>query len=431
MKTLVAIVAALLAGVAPAHAEETGAADRSWAEAFQSRWQEVRGAGVVRGNYFYSSKALDDETGFFGTTAQLKVLPRFSAAVDGKAEVRVTNADVGDGASTRGRVLEAYLTLRFARADVRVGKQIVAWGRADGINPTDNLTPRDFTVMLPFEEDQRLGTSALTFDAFLSPSHTLSLFTTPFFEPSAVPRPASGRTVVEKRPARTLSNSEIGVRLNKTGADFDWSLSFFRGFGLLPEARHIGVDAAGPVVERHYPAIRVGGADFARNFGRFGFRGEAAYVDTEDERGTDPTIKNSFLYWIIGVDRAFLEKLNVNLQFFQRRVRDFNDPQVIVDPVVRGIAIENALMSGQTDRINSGISFRISNQWLHDTLEAELFGVVNFTRHDSFWRPLMTYAVDDHWKLTVGGEIYRGTADTQYGVLKRNRGAFAELRYGF
>jgi hypothetical protein len=155
------------------------------------------------------------------------------------------------------------------------------------------------------------------------------------------------------------------------------------------------------------------------------------YVDTADDTGTDPQIKNGYLYWIAGVDRTFFENLNINLQFFQRRVRNYTDPESIADAASRGIALENAILDGQRDAISNGISFRVSNQWLHETLEIELFAAVNFTRDDSFLRPLVTYAFSDRWKGTIGAEIYRGARNTQYGSLKPNRGAFAELRYGF
>jgi hypothetical protein len=64
-------------------------------------------------------------------------------------------------------------------------------------------------------------------------------------------------------------------------------------------------------------------------------------------------------------------------------------------------------------------------------LEAEIFAAFNFDRANNFVRPLVTYAISDHWKATLGAEIYRGSAGTPYGSLEENRGAFAELRYGF
>lgn len=63
-------------------------------------------------------------------------------------------------------------------------------------------------------------------------------------------------------------------------------------------------------------------------------------------------------------------------------------------------------------------------------LQAEIFAVVSLTRNDRLVRPLLTCAFTDRWKGTIGAEIYRGAADTQYGGLERNSGVFAELRFG-
>ena len=60
-----------------------------------------------------------------------------------------------------GVIREAYLDLSHGPLDLRIGKQIIAWGRADRINPTDNLTPRDYTLLVPDDDDQRLGTPAV------------------------------------------------------------------------------------------------------------------------------------------------------------------------------------------------------------------------------------------------------------------------------
>lgn len=74
---------------------------------------------------------------------------------------------------------------------------------------------------------------------------------------------------------------------------------------------------------------------------------------------------------------------------------------------------------------------RLSNKWLNDTPEVEVLAFVNFRRANSYIRPLMTYALTDHVKATIGGEFYRGADATFFGRLKRNKGVFAELRYSF
>lgn len=425
MKLAVMMVAAVLSN-GMAVAEPADVAPNVLTQYLQS--QHI--SGTLRMNYYQSSKNRDDNADFFGATAQFKALPDLTETINGKVEARVTNPSPGDGGHTESELLEGYVTAHFETSDLRIGKQIIAWGRADGINPTDNLTPRNFMVMLPFEDDQRFGTTALKFDGYLSSERTLSIFMTPFFEPSKIPFPADA-SLKRQAIARSLSNSELGLKFDQRGEGFDASLSYFHGFSLLPDMRVTGVDVLGPILELHYDKINVFGADFARNFGRFGFRGELVYVDTIDDAGQDPGIKNPYLFWILGIDRTFFENLNVNLQFFQRQVRRFHNAKDITDYVARSIAIQNAIVDGQQDRISHGISFRVSNKWFNDTLEAEIFVVVNTTRHDSFTRPLLTYAFSDHWKGTVGAELYHGVSGTQFGNLKENRGALAELRYSF
>lgn len=392
--------------------------------------QNARITGSVRGDYFQSSKSLDDEANFFGSTLQLKALPGFSDKFDAKFEWRATNAAVGESGQTRDRVLEAYGTLHFRQADLSVGKRSIAWGRADGINPTDNLTPRDFTVQLPYEEDQRFGSSVVKLDVFLTQFYTLSAIILPRFEPSRLPRPAqTGFTAVT--PARTIANSGVGVKLDQTGQGLDWSVSYFRGHNLLPTGRLVEQPNAVPQAVFHYDPIEVVGADFARNFGRFGVRAELAYIDTADNAGTDTGVSNPSIFWVAGVDRTFFTKLNVNLQFLQRRVHRYQDPAAIADPATRAIATQNALIHGQEDRYTHGLSLRISDAWLHDTLTAEVFTIMYFKRENSFLRPLVSYTFSDHWRGALGGEYYFGDPDTRFGSVKANRGIFAELNYAF
>jgi hypothetical protein len=238
-------------------------------------------------------------------------------------------------------------------------------------------------------------------------------------------------TVIETEPAHTLSNAAGGIRLNRVAEGLDWSVSYYNGFSLIPAVRFLDVGAMSPALELRYNRIRSFGADIARNYGRFGFRGEMAYIDTADDTGADPTVKNPSLYWVAGVDRTFFENLNLNLQFFQRRVRHFRDPESFIDPWQRLTAIQNAAIDVHSRQVNNGITFRINNKWFHETLEAEILSVVNFTHSNSYFRPLVTYALNDHWKVTVGGELFTGDPDTQYGSIKSNRGAFLELRCGF
>ncbi|MGH8488461.1 MAG: hypothetical protein ACREXS_06245 [Gammaproteobacteria bacterium] len=404
---------------------------QSWGRSALGALQSQGFSGSLRTDYFSSDKALTDETDLFGISAQAKVLPTFTDNLDGKLEVRLSDFDVVGGHETDATLLEAYLSLHNTIGQVRLGKQIVAWGRADRINPTDNLTPRDFTVLLPFEEDQRFGTYALMLDTYLSDDLTLEVFTTPFFEPSIIPFSRDEAIVVDIRPAHRLSNSEVAIKLDKSGGQVDWSLSYFHGYSLFPDIRLQGFADRSPIVEFRYHQMDVLGADIATNFGRYGFRAEAAYFHAADRDGTDPTIKNPYLFYVVGVDRTFYEHLNVNVQLFGRHVRHFTSLETIADPVQHEVAVVNAIVNGQQDEFSNGASMRVSNRWLNDTLEAELLGILDFTRSNTYLRPLLTYALTDDIRCSLGGELYLGADNTFFGRLKENSGLFFELRYSF
>lgn len=387
-------------------------------------------SGSARTNYFQSSKNFDDEINFYGVTAQLKWLPTFSSTLGGKLEVRATNPDVINDSTIKGTLLEGWITAHFEHGEIRLGKQIVAWGRADGLNPTDNLTPRDYTVLLPFEEDQRFGTFALKSDFYVDTERTLTFFTTPFFEPSKLPRPASssGPAIEETKPAKTLANSVLGVKLNTTGTTIDWSMSYYHGFSLLPALR---LSTSANALEFHYPEIDVLGADVAVNSGRYGFRAEAAYIRPQSSTQDAFVPMRPYFFLVAGVDRTFFENLNLNLQWVWRLVQGYRNFNDIVDSLQHTAAVYNTVTFGQQNRSNHGITMRLSDKWLNDTFAAELLTIANFDPTNFYVRPLVSYEITDHLKASVGADLYWGSAESFYGQLRPNRSIFAELRYSF
>ena len=54
---------------------------------------------------------------------------------------------------------EYYAEFNFSSFDLKVGKQIFSWGKADGFNPTDNLNPRNYIDL--FVEEEKIGVPAV------------------------------------------------------------------------------------------------------------------------------------------------------------------------------------------------------------------------------------------------------------------------------
>jgi hypothetical protein len=387
-------------------------------------------AGSLRAGYWSSSRTLDDRSDLGTAAIWLRAAPPLGPSLSLFAEGWVRSEDVFGGAEPDGLLREAYLGVRHGPVDVRAGQQIIVWGRADRINPTDNLTPRDFTLLVPDDEDQRFGVPAIRSTYFHGGLSLTGVWLLDF-EPSVVPlrRPPAPLQIREREPGGGYEQG--AVRLEQSGSGVDWSLSYLDGLDTIPD---LSLDRTGPrgpdlVLRSH--RVRVVGADVATAVGPYGLRGEAAYTFTEDEDGDDPGIKNPFLFVVVGADRTFLEHLNVNVQYILRVVSRYRSPFGLADPLAREVAVQGALLVNQLDRVQHSFSLRVSHRWLRETLEAELATIVSIDRFGWVLRPRVTYALTDRWRLTVGGDLFGGESLSFFGNLRDNSAAFVEFRWSF
>ena len=251
-----------------------------------------------------------------------------TADLFGAVELRYDETD-----PTRNRVYldEAYVNLYLGDVDVRLGKQVYAWGRADGFNPTNNLAAWDFTDVLD-TEDEQLGLvsaravyyrGAWALEGVLAPDFAPSTLPGPHARwwpelPAAVDNPlypAAGPPRLQvrytfaeaDRPDEGLTALQYALRLSGTVRGWDVSTSWFDGFDDLP-ALHLTPSpdlASGATDVRVMPVYhrrRVVGADFATTVGGAGLHGEAAYYLTDDWDGTDPAVDDPYLHYVVGGD---------------------------------------------------------------------------------------------------------------------------------
>jgi hypothetical protein len=424
--SLLTLVALLF--VAAVHAENSSSTTDDL-----SNWQ-TQLSSTARFNYFTSDNQLNDEHNFFGTTARGKFDADFKEWLSIELDARVTQYNRAQHVLSQtndsyshiiGQLTQGYATLKLEDTTLRLGKQIVVWGRADFLNPTDNLTPHNYAVLLPDEADQRFGTVSALLTHHFNQELTFTLFTTPFFEPSQIPLPQGIIEYAEEKPEHTLNHSEFGIRLNRAGDRIDGSLSYFHGYNLQPDLAPL----TWATVALSYAEIHVFGMDLATNVGRYGLRMEAAYTRTDDPQGRDPFRRNSFWYYVIGADRSLDDTLTINVQFFGRHISNFTQTTALADPLAQAISDYDALIAQQQDRDSYGMTTRISNSWLNDTVSAEVLLVRNFTRSNSYFKPLLTYAISDRLTASIGAQLYSGRSTTFFGILKDNQYVFTELRY--
>lgn len=371
-------------------------------------------SGSLRSGYWSSTRDLDGQAplgaGMFWLKATGEPSPQLSYQFEGWAAVSGPADDVKPQVEAR----EAYLDLRLGPLDVRAGRQIIVWGRADGINPTDSLSAKDLTLLTPDDDDQRLGTTAVRARYYLGDFGVTAVWS-PEFRPHRFPLPGAEGVMID-HDYQAWPLDQWAARIEQTGRAVDWSLSYARVYDLVP-------DLGPPPVRLTHRRVGVVGADLAASFGRFGVRAEGAFVDTGDSG--DPYRKNRHLFLVAGADRTFLETLNLNVQYLFRYV--FDHAPAGEDP----IAVQQAILSSQVRRAQHGASFRLAQKWLNDTLEAELAAAAWLDPRGYTLRPRVTYAVSDHWKVIAGGELFRGEAASLFGLLEDNSTAYVEARLNF
>ena len=139
----------------------------------------------------------------------------------------------GDNQSSNFKLREAYGTWFTSWGEIKFGKQIHAWGVADGNNPTDNLNPYDYYYMFLQGADRKIGSLSLSVSSYwnnwqleglIIPSHVANRL--PFNEPEFPFQISIEPNEYEKR----ANSLEYGFQLKTVIAETDIGISYFDGY---------------------------------------------------------------------------------------------------------------------------------------------------------------------------------------------------------
>lgn len=385
--------------------------------------------GSLRGGLWSRSRSLDAErdiaTASVWGAADWRPHDRLAAHLDGW--LREESRDRSD-AYRHSKVREAYVSATLQRWQLRLGKQIIAWGRADAINPTDRLIRRDYTLLTPDDADQREGIEALRVRRAAGPVDVTVVWA-PRFQTSRIALPPLPQVRYDARePAR---RDQFAVRLESSGRTVEWSVSYFDGADAVPDLSLARVDAAGAVVALTNRRVRVWGADIGTTVGSYALRAEAGWSVPEASPAPGFDAKREQLFVVVGGDRNVTSSLNANVQYFAQKVRGFRHLDEIADPLLRSVASRQAATANQTRGFQQGVTLRLGGRWWNDALEAETSLVCALTTRSHVWRAKASYAIDDRWRMVVGFDRFRGPDDTFLGQLRANSTVYAELRRTF
>jgi hypothetical protein len=402
--------------------------------------------GYVRGVFYagkkYARKDQEMKSGY-GETA-LKFRVRKNNMGDAYAELRFRNGTEYNRRVDDVSLREGYVNAYLGRFDVRMGQQIVVWGRADGFNPTNNLTPYSMLTRSPNEDDRRVSNFLMRGWYNFYPFRLEAVWV-PQYKPNIlpfgiVPLPFDSPMLAPVYPDSRLQNGSIGIKLNIELVSVDGSVSYFDGYNPMPGIA-VGsqepAQSSGSGVFMYAYRQRVWGADFSTTLGGFGVRGEIGYRHIKDDYVENPFLPHNDIQYILGVDMAFGD-FSLLLQYMGRYVYDFTELPSrlpVSNPAIAArLQMEkfNRMIAQQQYEVSHSLSGRISYSMLFETLMLDIFSMVNFSTDEVLFRPKCSYELTDALELSVGAEYYSGPDETLYGMFGDVLSAlFVELKVSF
>ncbi len=362
---------------------------------------------------------------------------------------------------------EAYFDVYdfiIPQLDLRVGRQRHAWGTADRLNPTDNLNPYDLEDIWDFGRHLSSNSIKLT---YYWRDFTLSGVFIPYFTPLHAPEASvmeafmpeinlpSSQNIgalttnliygnIEDElslPERHIKNAVYGFRLEKPFGAFNTSVSYMKGYDILPAPFKTVVtstdlslfplpDTIKLDVYSHlcFAPQHVIGLDVAGAIGNVGVWGEAALFMPEEivnktqlagfpiAFDDSVTVEGTpYVKYIVGMDYTFTNGVYLNAQylhgFFHERGNELSDYLVVALDIP---AFRN----------------RISFSPLNASLQIKDFGDI---RNNYGWvlMPEVSYTGIDNAGFTVGARFIDGSENTLFGRMKNQRDVFLKLTYAF
>jgi len=338
------------------------------------------------------------------------------------------------------RMREIYADMYFNKFDIRIGKQQVVWGKADGVFITDIVSPLNLTeFLLPDFDEIRTGVIAAKVNYYIGNS-TIELIAIPQFTPTTRPAANSIWYVQPNFPAPatfdwsqstikpSLENSEVFMKWSAMTSKIDFDLMGGYTWDDNPTMhvqKHFGMDTTtmppspmltGLTITPEHHRLAVGGGSFSTEIKGFILRGEAAYYNgkyfqTEDITAEDAIIQKDYVNYVVGLDFS-IGKVKLSGQFIQKYILDYSDGMV-------------------DNEINNMATGLIHYDMMRETLHLELFSYIGITGEDALIRPKITYDFDDSFSILLGANIFVGDEKGQFGQYQDNTMVYTKIKYNF
>lgn len=328
---------------------------------------------------------------------------------------------------------EAYVDMYFKNFDLRVGRQQIIWGKAEGVFITDVVSPKDLReFLLPDFDEIRTGITSFKLNYYIGNSSIEAVWS-PFFSPTQMPEEGSIWAPKMDFPVTpvfdysnsavkaSLKNSELFIRYASMGSSVDFELvggTFFYDDPAMNVTRLMdssSMQLSGLIVKPEYNRVNMAGGSFSKVFGGFVLRAEGAFYNGRYFQSSDPAvngsvIKKNNLHYMAGLDYT-LSGVKLSAQFIQEFIVDYET----------GIANEE---------FEHTMTFLAKKDYLREKLWLELFAYVGLNKGDALVRPKVSYAFADGFDIQAGANLFFGN-EGRFGQYDKNDMLYLKLKYSF
>lgn len=411
--------------------------------------------------------------GYVSDTTSLRFQPEFTYSETSDAGITTAPEDTDN---TEVSLREASVRLEefpFENSDLIIGKQRISWGTADGLNPTDNFNPDNVSAFMGGGSVITLGTVADFFDKPYVWGMRFEYYQTDRnkFDVIWLPRLKVSEIAADQMALLTgivptfeypwkegryrLNDSSFGVRYSTLVSNFDFSLSYFRGFDDLPVTKSLTLqfDSANPTaplslaaLELSYPKYQVIGLDFSGEKASIGLWGEFAYYTPEDLSGTltlrdtagnipdqvtmAAVLDKGFVKYTLGTDYTFSigEGLYASLQYSHGL---FDERRYTMEARQLGLASNTGFLGS----LQNYFLYRFEYSYDNDEKKFALMGFLERgdlttldDNHGHMYLPYFAWKTKDNTEISIGLMGFSGKTGTKFGMMRGTNLGFFNIK---
>lgn len=328
----------------------------------------------------------------------------------------------------RKAYIEGKITDNF---DIKIGRQIVVWGKSDNIRVTDVLNPVNMREPgLVDLEDLRLPVCMTKIDYYMGmwnlsviATHERRFNKSPVFGSDFYPYSTKGPN--ENLPSHAFSDTEFAIAANAVFRGWDASFYFADYYD---DTLYMKIDETF-IMEMYHASIRMWGAAINIAKGNFLFKFEGAVLDginfsdyffIDDEEAW-PKIISPDTYGktklLAGIDYSGFKDATIIIEFMESILHDHDD----------------VLRNNQIGEKNFESAIRIRRTFLNERLSmtflAMLYG--RYGKGGTLIRCQSDYDITDHIVLTVGIVTFDAGDDTLFQTFKNNDRVFFNVEFSY